>query len=62
MSMFITEANDVPVGRIAREVARERRERALHDELRAGLAPLDDRIKDARERFDTCNLKRYHGR
>jgi hypothetical protein len=51
-----------PLGRVEREVARERRERALHAELRAGLAPLDDRTKDARERFDTCNIKRHHGR
>jgi hypothetical protein len=62
MSTSIHEPDAVPQGRVAREVARERRERALHDELRAGLAPLDDRIKDARERFDTCNLKRHHGR
>lgn len=53
---------DVPPGRIAREVARERHERALHDEVRAGLAPLDDlRTKDARERADTGNFLR-HGR
>lgn len=62
MSTNIHELDAVPQGRVAREVARERRERALHDELRAGLAPLDDRIKDARERIDTCNLKRHHGR
>ena len=54
--------DDVPSGRIAREVARERHERALHDEVRAGLAPLDDlRTKDARERADTGNFAR-HGR
>lgn len=51
--------DDVPRGRMDREIARERRERALNDEQRAGLAPLDDlRGKDARERADTCNLKR----
>jgi len=62
MSTSIFDRDEVPQGRVAREIARERRERALHDELRAGLAPLDDRVKDARERFDTCNLKRHHGR
>jgi len=60
--MTSTDLDDIPRGRMDREIARERRERALHDELRAGLAPLDDlRSKDARERADTCNLKR-HGR
>lgn len=60
--MTSTELDEVPRGRMAREIARERRERALHDELRAGLGTLDDlRSKDARERADTCNLKR-HGR
>lgn len=55
--------DDVPSNRIAREVARERHERALHDELRAGLSPLDDlRTKDARERADTGNFLRHHGR
>lgn len=46
--------------RVERELARERHERALHDEARAGLAPLEEefRLKDARERADTCNLKR----
>lgn len=63
MSLLMTDPDAAPVGRIAREVARERHERALHDELRAGLAPLDDmRTKDARERPDTCNLKRHHWR
>lgn len=56
------ELDEIPRGRMDREIARERRERALHDELRAGLAPLDDlRSKDARERADTGALKR-HGR
>lgn len=60
--MTSLDLDDVPRSRMAREIARERRERVLHDELRAGLAPLDDlRSKDARERADTCNLKR-HGR
>lgn len=62
MSKNIFDQDEAPAGRVAREVARERRERAMHDELRSGLAPLDDRIKDARQRFDTCNLKRHHGR
>jgi len=57
--MTSTELDDIPRGRMARELARERRERVLHDELRAGLGALDDlRGKDARERADTCNLKR----
>lgn len=57
--MTSKELDDVPRGRMEREIARERRERALHDELRAGLGTLDDlRSKDARERADTCNLKR----
>jgi len=53
-----------PAGRVEREVARERHERELHDEARAGLAPLEEefRRKDARERADTCNLKRHPGR
>lgn len=51
-----------PLGRIAREIERERHERSLHDEARAGLAtPEEFRTKDARERADTGNLKR-HGR
>lgn len=51
--------DDVPRGRMDREIARERRERALNDEQRAGLAAPDDlRGKDARERADTSNLKR----
>jgi hypothetical protein len=51
-------------GRIEREIARERHERALHDESRSGLGTLDEefRTKDARERADTSNLKRHPGR
>lgn len=51
-------------GRVGREVARERHERALHDEARAGLGRPEEefRLKDARERGDTCNLKRPPGR
>lgn len=47
-------------GWLEREIARERHERALHDEARSGLAPLEEefRLKDARERLDTGTLKR----
>lgn len=46
-------------GRIAREIERERHERSLHDEARAHLdTPEDFRIKDARERADSSNLRR----
>ena len=51
------------IDRIAREVARERHERALHDEARAGLAGSDDfRIKDARESMNGTHAKRTPGR
>jgi hypothetical protein len=52
------------LGRVEREVARERHERALHDEARGGLAPLEEefRLKDARERADSGSLKRQQGR
>jgi len=45
--------------RIDREVARERHERSLNDETRAGLA-LDDefRMKDARESMNSSSLRR----
>ena len=51
-------------GRLEREIARERHERALHDEARSGLAPLAEefRLKDARERLDAGSLKRNQGR
>ena len=51
-------------GRLEREVARERHERALHDEARSGLAPLEEefRLKDARERLDTGGFRRHPGR
>jgi hypothetical protein len=50
-----TEIND----RIAREVERERHERALHDEARARLAGSDDfRTKDARESMNGNNVRR----
>jgi hypothetical protein len=49
-------------GRLEREVERERHERELHDEMRAGLAATDDlRAKDARENADAVNLKRPAG-
>ena len=52
------------LGRVAREVARERDERALHDEERRGLGALDEefRLKDARTRVDAGTLKRHPGR
>ena len=45
--------------RVDREVERERHERTLHDEARAGLA-LDDefRLKDARESMNSSHLRR----
>lgn len=45
--------------RIDREVERERHERTLNDEARAGLA-LDDefRLKDARESMNSSTLRR----
>lgn len=50
--------------KVERELERERRERAQHDEARAGLGSLEEefRLKDARERGDTCNLKRHPAR
>lgn len=53
-----------PAGRIERELARERHERALHDALRSGQAGPEEeyRLKDARERADTGRLKRHPGR
>lgn len=51
-------------GRLEREIARERHERALHDEARSGLGSLEEefRLKDARERADAGTLKRHSGR
>jgi hypothetical protein len=53
-----------PAGRLEREIARERHQRALHDEARAGLATLEEefRLKDARGRVDAGTLKRHPGR
>jgi hypothetical protein len=45
--------------RVDREVARERHERTLNDEARAGLAQDDEfRTKDARESMNSSNLRR----
>jgi hypothetical protein len=45
--------------RLSRELQRERHERVLHDEQRAGLAADDEfRLKDAREHAGTVGLKR----
>ncbi len=49
--------------RLEREVERERRERELHDEQRAGLAADEEfRNKDAREQRGSVCLKRPPGR
>lgn len=49
--------------RLTREVERERHERALHDEQRAGLAAdAEFRLKDARENAGSVNLRRAAGR
>jgi hypothetical protein len=49
--------------RLEREVERERHERALHDEQRAGLfADEEFRNKDAREQAGAVGLKRPSGR
>ncbi|MCA1856503.1 hypothetical protein LE190_11305 [Massilia oculi] len=49
-----------PRRQLERELARERQARSQHDAVRAGLAPQEEelRLKDARERADTCGLKR----
>jgi hypothetical protein len=49
--------------RLERELERERHERALHDEQRAGLAVDEDfRNKDARENMGLINVRRPPGR
>jgi hypothetical protein len=49
--------------RLERELERERHERELLDEQRAGLAVDEDyRIKDARENKGLVGLKRRSGR
>lgn len=45
--------------RVEREVARERHERTLNDDARAGLAEGDEfRLKDARESMNSSSLRR----
>ena len=52
-----------PHNRVERELERERRERALNDELRTGLSTEDDfRQKDAREHTGSVHLKRPPGK
>jgi len=49
--------------RLARELERERQERALHDEERAGLAVDEQfRLKDARENTGSVRRRRPVGR
>ena len=49
--------------RLEREVQRERHERLLHDEERAGLAVDDEyRLKDARENMGSVKVRRARGR
>ncbi|KGF81228.1 hypothetical protein IA69_14375 [Massilia sp. JS1662] len=49
--------------RLEREVERERNERVLHDEERAGLAVDDEfRLKDARENMGAVKIRRAKGR
>ena len=49
--------------RVQREVERERHERLLHDEQRAGLAVDDEfRLKDAREIMGSVKIRRAKGR
>lgn len=50
---------DSPSKRVEREVERERHERMLNDEARAGLSASEElRIKDARENAGAANLRR----
>ena len=52
-----------PDSRLEREVERERHERLLHDEQRAGLATDEEfRTKDAREHAGAVSRKRPSGR
>jgi hypothetical protein len=51
--------NASPNASLEREIERERHERQLHDEQRAGLAVDEQfRIKDAREQAGAVSLKR----
>lgn len=55
--------NDSLNTRLEREVERERHERQLHDERRAGLAVDEEfRNKDVREQAGAVGLKRPMGR
>jgi hypothetical protein len=55
--------NDSLHSRVEREVARERHERQLHDERRAGIAVDEEfRNKDVRGQAGTVGLKRPTGR
>lgn len=52
-----------PGARVNREVERERHEKTMIDEARAGLAPGDElRSKDARANPSSGNLRRSAGR
>ena len=59
-----TKLQDARLGaRLEREIERERHERLLHDEQRAGLAADEEfRNKDAREQRGSVSLKRPPGR
>jgi hypothetical protein len=49
----------LPGTRLEREIERERHERELHDEQRAGIAADEEfRIKDAREQAGAVSRKR----
>lgn len=55
--------NDSLNDRLMREVERERRERLMNDEWRAGLAVDEEyRAKDARANEGAVNLRRQSGR
>ena len=49
--------------RVERELERERQERQLHDEARAGTSASEElRVKDARATMSSAGLKRPAGR
>lgn len=57
--MSIKTSDNFLNSRLEREVERERNERLLHDEQRAGLAAdAEFRLKDARENAGSVNLRR----
>ncbi|MGJ7915382.1 hypothetical protein ACI48D_07885 [Massilia sp. LXY-6] len=61
--MNTTLPNDSLKARLEREVERERHERQLHDERRAGIAADEEfRNKDVREQAGAVGLKRTAGR